>query len=329
MALVKPLSTVSELLKPATETVADTLGAAANAVFVSPTPVAFNSSGDVALASTITGTSGDDQLVGTDGDDTIFGNQGNDMIDAGAGNDYVYGGPGSDTIYGGDGNDHLFGNTSTNDPDSADTIFGGDGMDYIQGNGGDDFLSGGAGPDRIQGGRDNDTITGDDGNDSINGNMGSDSISGGFGNDTLRGGQDNDVIDGGAGDDHIYGDRGYDTLTGGSGADVFHFKSDDAPAISLQALLGAHEVITDYTIGTDKLSLDFQVDYIVHGGIANTLVGLFATIQTLLAGNSETVGEVQFGSSTYLFYSTGGLLGNNVVELQNVTGADLTVSDFV
>lgn len=47
---------------------------------------------------TITGTSGDDDLVGTDVGDTIEGQAGNDTIDGGVGGDVVFGGDGNDVI---------------------------------------------------------------------------------------------------------------------------------------------------------------------------------------------------------------------------------------
>jgi Ca2+-binding RTX toxin-like protein len=84
--------------------------------------------GGVALADTIDGTSGPDDLVGTDKDDVIHGSGGADYISglaapdllyAGAGNDTVVGREGNDRIYGNTGSDKLFGNQSNDTIDSA------------------------------------------------------------------------------------------------------------------------------------------------------------------------------------------------------------------
>jgi Ca2+-binding RTX toxin-like protein len=88
--------------------------------------------GGVALADTIDGTTGPDDLVGTDqqdvihasgGKDYIFGLAAADVLYAGAGNDTVFGRDGPDSIYGNAGSDMLLGNHSN------DTInSGGDGV---------------------------------------------------------------------------------------------------------------------------------------------------------------------------------------------------------
>lgn len=70
----------------------------------------------VALAATITGTSGDDFLSGTNqadiidarsGDDNVRGNDGDDVIYGGLGNDVIRPGPGADTIYAAGNNDFI------------------------------------------------------------------------------------------------------------------------------------------------------------------------------------------------------------------------------
>lgn len=54
------------------------------------------------------------------------------------------------------------------------------------------------------------------------------------------------TIDGGAGDDTLIGGAGQDSLTGGDGADLFAFSG---------ATLIGRQIITDFTIGTDKIAL--------------------------------------------------------------------------
>jgi Ca2+-binding RTX toxin-like protein len=56
--------------------------------------------GGVALADTIDGTSGADDLVGTDKDDVIHGSGGKDYISGLAAPDVLYGGAGNDTVVG-------------------------------------------------------------------------------------------------------------------------------------------------------------------------------------------------------------------------------------
>jgi Ca2+-binding RTX toxin-like protein len=63
--------------------------------------------GGVALADTIDGTSGPDDLVGTDKDDVIHASGGKDYISGLAAPDVLYGGAGNDTVVGRDGNDRI------------------------------------------------------------------------------------------------------------------------------------------------------------------------------------------------------------------------------
>ena len=63
-------------------------------------------------------------------------------------------------------------------------------------------------------------------------------------NDILLGGPGDDQISGGAGDDILRDGPGSDVLTGGPGADLFILTSD-----------GALDIITDFTLGEDRLDL--------------------------------------------------------------------------
>jgi hypothetical protein len=75
----------------------------------------------------------------------------------------------------------------------------------------------------------------------------------GAGDDTLTGGTGADTLSGGAGIDTITGGVGIDTLTGGAGADTFVFAANATGAVV--SSLAAPDVITDFTSGTDKLSI--------------------------------------------------------------------------
>ena len=81
--------------------------------------------GGVALADTIDGTSGPDDLVGTDKDDVIHAGGGADYVSGLEASDVLYAGAGNDTVVGREGNDHIYGNTG------SDELFGEEGNDSI------------------------------------------------------------------------------------------------------------------------------------------------------------------------------------------------------
>jgi Ca2+-binding RTX toxin-like protein len=81
--------------------------------------------GGVALADTIDGTSGPDDLLGTDKEDVIHASGGKDYLSGLAGPDLLYAGSGNDTVVGREGNDRIYGNTG------SDMLFGDEGNDMI------------------------------------------------------------------------------------------------------------------------------------------------------------------------------------------------------
>jgi Ca2+-binding RTX toxin-like protein len=81
--------------------------------------------GGVALADTIDGTSGPDDLVGTDNDDVIHASGGQDYVSGLAAHDVLYAGAGNDTVVGREGDDSIYGNTG------SDELFGEEGNDTI------------------------------------------------------------------------------------------------------------------------------------------------------------------------------------------------------
>jgi Ca2+-binding RTX toxin-like protein len=82
--------------------------------------------GGVALADTIDGTSGPDDLVGTDQADVIYAKGGKDYVSGLAAADVLYAGAGNDTVVGRDDNDRIYGK---------------DGYDVLVGNGGNDTIN--------------------------------------------------------------------------------------------------------------------------------------------------------------------------------------------
>jgi len=126
----------------------------------------------VAMAATIVGDNGPNDLTGTDQRDRIVARGGDDTVDARAGRDRVHAGAGDDTVDGGHG------------------------RDFMSGGKGDDTQNGGGGSDRIFANRGRDVSDGGDGRDVLwalsrfdvtaLGDTEGDELSGGDGNDRLR-----------------------------------------------------------------------------------------------------------------------------------------------
>ena len=114
-------------------------------------------------------------------------------------------------------------------------IFGTTGNDTINGTINDDLIIGDLGKDIIFGGSGNDVIDGSEGDDLIYGEDG---------DDIMKGSEENDIIYGGNGSDRLIGNEGNDILEGGAGNDIF-----------VIAKPSDEDVITDFTVGSDKLDL--------------------------------------------------------------------------
>ena len=115
-------------------------------------------------------------------------------------------------------------------------------------------------------------------------------INGTAGGDTVSGTSSNDTISGGNGNDLIFGGDGNDVLTGGAGNDVFVVDGDGA------------KVITDFTVGQDKIDL------------SNTNVDSFATLQAYLSSS---------GGNTIIAG------GDTSFTLQGVSLASLDANSFI
>ncbi|MGV8886602.1 MAG: retention module-containing protein [Pseudomonas sp.] len=178
---------------------------------------------------TLTGTAGDDVLVAGTGNNVINAGDGNDVLTAGSGNNELHGGAGNDLLFSGAGNDLLDGGTGVDTASYAHATAGvtvdlslftpqntvGAGTDTL------------AAIESLTGSNFNDTLTGDNHSNIINGGLG------------------NDMLNGGGGNDFLIGGLGNNTLTGGSGADTFQWLKGKS----------GHDVVTDFTPGTDKLDL--------------------------------------------------------------------------
>ncbi|MBV4469473.1 retention module-containing protein [Pseudomonas siliginis] len=178
---------------------------------------------------TLTGTAGDDVLVAGSGNNVINAGDGNDVLTAGSGNNEMHGDAGNDLLYSGAGNDLLDGGTGSDTASYAHATaavtvnLGLLGAQNTLGAGTDTLT----GIENLIGSNFNDSLTGDGNNNVINGGLG------------------NDFLNGGAGDDLLIGGMGNNTLTGGAGADTFQWLKGNS----------GHDLITDFTPGTDRLDL--------------------------------------------------------------------------
>lgn len=173
-----------------------------------------------------------------------------------------------------------------------------------------------------------DTLTGTAGPDTLNGLGGADTLSGLAGDDVLSGAGGADTISGGDGNDTINGGTGIDQLTGGAGADVFVFAANDGGSVE------PHDVITDFVIGTDKLSLpsgaeivnteaDSSGTYIHYGDPNNSVNTDWILLQGIFSPNQAQLDQLVSPAGSQPPPPpppTGGTSGNDT--LTGTSGAD-------
>jgi Ca2+-binding RTX toxin-like protein len=114
-----------------------------------------------ALAETIRGTQGDNNITGTEGPDKVVAKKGNDTINSLGGDDRVGAGRGADTVNAGLGNDRVWGGSDIDDLNGElgnDALNGKRGADDLDGGEGNDFLNGGQGRDNVIGGPGDDFV---------------------------------------------------------------------------------------------------------------------------------------------------------------------------
>ncbi|MDD0972561.1 retention module-containing protein [Pseudomonas fontis] len=222
---------------------------------------------------TLTGTTHDDVLVAANTATTLNGGDGNDVLIGGTGDDFLHGGNGNDLLIGGLGNDLLDGGAGTDTasyasaPSAVTVNLNLTGAQNTGGAGTDTLAS----IENLIGSDYNDTLTGDN-----NANL-------------LVGGKGNDTLVGGGGDDTLIGGPGNNTLTGGAGADTFLYQQGNT----------GHDLVTDFTPGTDRLDLSqllqgenattASLDDYLHFKVTGTGASVVSTIEvSSVAGASPT-----------------------------------------
>ena len=172
-------------------------------------------------------------------------------------------------------------------------------------------------------------ILGGAGNDNLTGGAGPDTITAGDGNDTISGGAGADSIDAGNGTNTITGLTGADTMTGGTGVDTYVFASNQTTASTpvLTSTTSAADTITNFTSGTDKIS--------ITGTYAPTkFLGNFTSIQAALSEQAGSNGlafaaaYVTSENTLYVFQNTSGLLHVDDLAVKMTGVAIMASSDF-
>lgn len=298
-----------------------------------------------------------ENVVGSALNDKITGDSQNNVINGGAGNDIIDGGLGSDTAdfstsykavnvnlaagtasgYGTDkliSIENVIGSTYSDivkGSSGANIIKTGNGDDYIFADAGNDVIDGGAGTDTLNfsgvssgvsvnlslttaqntGGANTDTITnienivGTAFADTLLGNAAANVIDSGAGNDKLSGGDGNDILIGGG---------GADTLTGGAGVDKFVFKS------IADSTVAAHDTITDFVKGIDKISLtDIDANTSASGSQHFNLIASTAAF--------SGAGQIKFSGGVLSGDTNGDGVADFSVTLTGVTS--LSASDLI
>jgi Ca2+-binding RTX toxin-like protein len=162
------------------------------------------------------------------------------------------------------------------------------------------------------------SITGTANADTIGASSVAANVTAGAGADTITGGSLNDTINGGDGADSITGSVGRDSLTGGSGADTFVFAANaTGSVVSNQA---STDVITDFTSGTDKLS----ITNITSGAPAkflNNYANFTSANAAALADGTPSIAFFVTGENNLYIQAVAGTQGVNdtVINLASVT----------
>ena len=224
-----------------------------------------------------------------------------------------------------------------------DELYGLEGNEEIHAGLGDDDVDGGPGDDDVDGGGGHDLVTGGDGYDVLRGRAGDDTLDPGYDGGWARGDRGNDVLrawdgpysrlDGGTGNDECWTwcereDQSFDLISG-RGQDEVVFNA------TLDGHFGqAH--VRDFAQGSDKLSVQLQLQVPGQPGLIQTVVG--SEVLGWLDGNGDRMIDgndpaTAYGSSFALGGGEHGIgiwLGDDalVVHLPQGVG-ELGIDDFL
>ncbi|MEY4980083.1 MAG: hypothetical protein RLZZ352_2353 [Pseudomonadota bacterium] len=304
---------------------------------------------------TLIGGNGADGMTGGAGNDRFEGGDGNDTLEGGAGNDTLIGGSGGDVMSGGEGNDvyhftmgdrivetgpssdwdAVLSTTSYRLGDNIEKLsllgslnINGTGNslnNYLDVNLGNNVMDGGAGTDTVS------YLTGSAAGVTVNLDVTTAQNTGGSGIDTLLnvenligsnfddhliGNARNNQLNGSSGNDILLGGAGRDTLTGGAGNDIFDFNALSDLGLGSTA----RDVITDFTVGQDKMDLStIDANTVLAGDQAFAFVTSFTT----------TAGQVRYSGGIVYLNTDADVDAEFEIALTGVVPTSLSATDFV
>jgi Ca2+-binding RTX toxin-like protein len=198
----------------------------------------------------LSGGSGDDDLVGDGFANSIGGGNGNDTLRGDGGNDVLNGGNGIDTA------DYRYAAAAL-----GISLSGGNATVTVAAGDVDQLWS----IENLLGGSGDDTLIGD---------AARNFLSGAGGNDTLRGGADNDTLRGGAGDDLLDGQAGINMALYDYASAAITTTIDSTGTVTLVVAAGDTDTLVDIThlvagSGDDAISGDAAANTILGGAGAH------------------------------------------------------------
>jgi Ca2+-binding RTX toxin-like protein len=304
----------------------------------------------------LNGGGGNDTLAGGSHADLLIGGTGQDSMEGGLGNDTYIVDDAGDVVSeaANEGIDKVMSSISYTLGANVENLVltgaaaingtGNSLNNVIVGNAADNVITGGAGADTLTGGLGNDTYSVDDAGDVVSEavNEGFDKVmscisftlganlenltltgtaainaTGNELNNVIVGNAAANIIAGGLGADTLTGGLGADTLTGGGGADRFVYALTTTAESGVTA--GTRDVITDFTVGVDRIDLS-AIDANVNAG-GDQAFTLVNALKGNLTGKLFYDGHVLYG------YTNNDATADFALELTGVT--TLTSADFV